>query len=367
MTRSADPPRMRITSPGEMTQVIPYLLGFTPEESLVIAVIDNGVVAVTARVDIGDLKTAGQAEALLDRIWTRFPEADAYMVAYTADQRAGWALLERCANHLPAGSARQTMVVDGDRWHLRDGLTGPADRFGPLAAEASYLGLQRLPSRAQLVASFASAPETDDLNALVESVLDTLPHPDETDAVITRMGELVRQALPAARAESGETFRMDVEDAVHLAVLAQHGRAREVALLSMTRADAQRHLALWRGVVNSVPEYGAEAPLFLAGMAAWVAGEGAAASIALERTEQVSETGQFPPAQILAELIDNVVPPSAWEALRADGLDHAEPRIREAVMSVQTPVVWESVSQHSIEHPRSEPPDIAPPSPGIAI
>jgi hypothetical protein len=366
MTEDQNPARLRITSPEEMTQLIPYLIGFTPEESLAIAVIDHGVVAVTARVDIADVRPPGQAELLLDRIWARFPEADAYMVAYTADQPAGWALLERCAGHLPDGAARQTMVVDGDAWRLADGQTGPADRFGRLAAEASYLGLQRLPTRSELVASFASPPDTDELTAQVESALDQLPEAQETSAVITRMGELVRRNLPSA-AEGAEPRSVDVEDAVQLAVLAQHGKAREVALLSITRADARQHLDLWRTVVNTIPEYGAEAPLFLAGMAAWAAGEGACASIALGRTEQVSETGHYPPARILAELIDKVVPPSAWEALRADGLDHADPRVREAVSSVRTPVVWESVQQHPIDRPRHQPPDIAPPAPGIAI
>ncbi|MEA5116240.1 MAG: DUF4192 domain-containing protein [Propionicimonas sp.] len=366
MTENPSLRRVRITSPDEMTQIIPYLIGFTPEESLVIAVIDQGVVAVTARVDIGDVQPQGQAELLLDRMWARFPGADAYMVAYTADPPAGWALLERCADHLAAGVARQTMVVDGDTWHLADGTSGPADRFGPLAAEASFFGLQRLPSRSELVASFASPPDTDELTDKVEAALDKLPQPDEIPAIITRMGELVRRNLPTTSAEQVAPFRVEVEDAVQLAVLAQHPKAREVAMLSMTRADAKDHLAMWRTVVNNVPEYGAEAPLFLAGMAAWVAGEGAAASIALDRTLEVGEPGQYPPARLLGELIDQVVPPSAWVALRTDGLANANPLVRDAVISGHTPAVWESIPQHPIRQ-RPQPPDVAPPAPGIAI
>lgn len=366
MTESPNLRRVRITSPDEVTQIIPYLIGFTPEESLVVAVINQGSVAVTARIDIADVQPEGQAENLLDRIWARFPGSDAYMVAYTADRPAGWDLLERCSDHLPAASARQTMVVDGDTWYTPDGQTGPADRFGPLAAEASFYGLQRLPTRSELVASFASPPDSDELTAQVAAALDTLPSPSETSAVIDRMGDLVRRNLPSAEA-GAQMSSVGVEDAVHLAVLAQHGKAREVALLSITRADAKAHLALWRAVVNTVPEFGAEAPLFLAGMAAWVAGEGAAASIALERTEHVGEPGQFQPARILAELIDQVVPPSAWEALRSDGLGHADSRVRGAVIGVHTPTVWETVEQQPLQHRRHEPPNMAPPAPGIAI
>jgi len=178
------------------------------------------------------------------------------------------------------------------------------------------------------------------------------------------MGELIGRNLSAGA--EPQNVGLDAEDAMQLAVLAQHDAAREAALLSMTRDDANEHFALWRGVVNRVPEFGADAPLFLAGMAAWIAGEGAAANIALERTEHVGEPGRFPPARILAELIDQVVPPSAWEGMRDDGLRNADPRVRAAVNGAPTEKVWESVPQHELKR-RPEPPDVAPPAPGIAI
>ena len=359
-------PRVQITNPDEFTQIVPYLIGFTPEESLVIVVVTDGAVAVTARVDIADIEAAGQVEFLLDRMWARFPVADAHLIAYTTDQRAGWALLQRCVDHLPAEAVRQTLVVDGDTWRLPGGESGQTNRYGRVAADASFLGLQRLPSRSELVASLSSAPDTDDLAARMEVAFDQLPRSDETAAVITRMGELVRHNLPASADQAPATI--DVGDAAQLAVLAQHGKAREAALLSITREDAREHLALWRAVVNSVPDYAAEAPLFLTGMAAWVAGEGALAAITLERSEQVGELGLYRPARLLSELIDQVVPPPTWDELRADGLAHADPCVRQAVACVHPAKVWESVPQHPLEHTRRpQPPDVAPPAPGIAI
>lgn len=359
-------PRLQITSPEELTQVIPYLIGFTPEESLVIVVIDQDRVAVTARVDLADIQRPGEAEHLLDRIWARFPDASGCLVAYTDDQQAAWPLLNRCRSHLPRGAARQAMVIDGDTWHLVNGLSGAADPYGRLAAEASYRGLQRLPSRSQLVASFASPSDSAELSTRVDTAISKLPAADDTDAVIARMGELVRRNLPTA-GDGSKTLRVGAEDAVQLAVLAQHGSAREVALLSITRSSATEHLAMWRSVVNNVPEFGAEAPLFLAGMAAWAAGEGAAASIALERVDHLSQRGHYPPAKLLDELIDQVVPPTAWDDLRTSGLASADPRVRDAVSGAHTQTVWESVPQHSMQQRPHQPPDIAPPAPGIAI
>lgn len=359
-------PRVRITNPDEFTQIVPYLIGFTPEESLVIVVVADGAVAVTARVDIADIEPPGQAEMLLDRMWARFPDADAHLVAYTSDEQAGWALLQRCVDHLPADAARQTLVVDGDTWHLPDGETGQTNRYGRAAADASFLGLQRLPGRSELAASLASPPESDQLAARMEAALNQLPRPDDTGAIITRMSELVRRNLPAD-ADQEPFPKMDVDDAAQLAVLAQHGKAREAALLSITRDSAREHLALWRAVVTTVPDYAAEAALFLTGMAAWAAGEGALAAITLEQSEQVGEPGLYRPALLLSELIDQVVPPTTWDELRADGLAHTDARVRQAVTSVHPARVWESVPQHPLEHPRRQPPDVAPPAPGIAI
>ena len=367
MTERHHAPRLRITDPGELTQVVPYLIGFTPEESLVIVVVDHGQVAVTARVDIAEIQPAGQAEQLLDRMWARFPQGEALMVAYTTDRAAGWNLLERCANHLPNGRTRETILVDADTWHLPDGQTGPAARFGPVAAEASFHGLQRLPSRSDLAAAFASPPVTEELLTHLDTVMAGLPDPTDTTALITRMGDLVRRNLPTADTDHPRPTPIDTDDALQLAVLAQHPKAREVAMLSMTRTDAREHLTLWRTVVNTVPELGAEAPLFLAGMAAWIAGEGAAASIALQRTDHAGEPGHYPPARLLDALIDHVVPPLAWETLRTDGLATADPRVRAAITGAHTPnTVWESIPQQPLrQHP--QPTDVTPPAPGIAI
>lgn len=67
MTEHLDPLQVHITGPGDITQIIPYMIGFTPEESLVITVIDNGRVALTARTDLADVQPPARAEALLDR------------------------------------------------------------------------------------------------------------------------------------------------------------------------------------------------------------------------------------------------------------------------------------------------------------
>jgi hypothetical protein len=363
-----DIPRLQMHHPGEVAELVPYLVGFTPEESLVVIVTRNNRVEVTARVDLGDIQAPGAAEDLLDRIWDRFPDADAFLVAYTEDHPAGWDMLHRADSHLAGHADRQTMLVDHDTWELADGETGTIDHDGQIATQAVSYGLKLRPSRRDLQAAFASAPDSDQLATRIGAVLDTLPRPRDTEAILARTADLIDRNLPdqPANVTQPAQARVPLDDAIALAVLAQNPSAQSLAVLSITRENAPEHLALWRDVVNQVPAYGAEAPLYLAGMAAWVSGDGASAVVALDRSTDLNPdarpTGQV---QLLSQLIDQVVPPSAWEYIRDDVLADADPRVRTALHTPAEPEVWETITPKPIRNP--DPLDAPPPAPGIAI
>ena len=363
-----DVPRLQITNPGEVAELAPFLIGFTPEESLVVIVTRRGRVEVTARADLPDLQPRRSAEDLLNRIWDRFPDANAYLIAYTNDHAAGWEMLHRCDAHLGSRVERQTMLVDHDSWELADGQAGTIDHHGPTSTQASGYGLKVRRNRADLEASFASAPDSDQLTRRIASALDTLPPPRDTGRIITLTRDLLTRNLPPAEPGDLPAARIPVEDAIKLAVLTQNPSAQSLALLSMTRDNAPQHLQLWRGIVNQVPNYGAEAPLYLAGMAAWISGDGASAVVALDRSIALARTDE-PTAhtELLSQLIDQVVPPSAWPAIRADVLAAATPRVREATLAVEPDdhEVWETIAPPKARRP--EPPSPAPPAPGIAI
>ena len=62
MADQQEPVRLRITNTAEVAQIIPYLVGFTPQESLVISAIQDGRIQVTARVDLADVLPGGAGE-----------------------------------------------------------------------------------------------------------------------------------------------------------------------------------------------------------------------------------------------------------------------------------------------------------------
>jgi hypothetical protein len=335
-----------IGSPGDLIQLIPYLVGFTPQESLVVVVIQDDESRLTARADIADMTPPGAAEDLMDRIWRRYPDADAFLLAYTEDRTAGWELLRRCSAWLPAGAVREALVVDGDTWQLPDGSQGVVVS-GRIAAEAARHGLHRLESRADLEARFASAPRSVELSRRVGEAEDMLPSAGESAAIVARVGRLLRDNLPNDEpslhdALTQSPVNLTALGAIQLAILVRNPPATDLALLSITPENARAHLQLWRSVVNQVPNFGAEYPLFVAGMAAWVAGDGAVASIALERLEAATTTtvnlGQTDPQDMLRDLIDKVVPPSTWTEKRLGLLAKTDQRVRREIAIGQRPL-----------------------------
>lgn len=318
MSDSTQAPRLRVETPSDIVELVPYLLGFAPQESVVILVIQAGVVQVTARADIAELEPAGAAEDVVDRIWHRFPDADAYLLAYTANPQAGWALLDRCADqpaagHLPARRCSSTTT----RGTCPTASTAPPTAPEPSPPKRPTTGLRRLDRRADLEAAFASPPDTTELTAQVTAARHTLPSPGDTAALLARTSELLRRTL-RERASPAGSGRAD-----HPPERGRGGpagcprsepKARDLALLSITSDNAARHLQLWRSVVNRVPAHSAAGPLFLAGIAAWVTGDGASASIALDRAQAAgTDLGHGRPVDLLAEVIDRVVPPPTWE------------------------------------------------------
>lgn len=369
---STDKPRIRLGGAGDIAQAVPYLIGFQPEESLVIMVLNQGALAVTARVDLADVQSDRTLDQLISRVWTRFPRADAIMLAYTTDHRLGWDTLERADARLPQSAYRQQLLVDGTTWHQPDGTTGTIDNDSPVVAQAAHAGLTKHPHRSDLAAQLASADDSAELLAKVTRVAERLPARSDDRRLINEFSSLLAANLPDPTGHQPRPA-MSSDDAIALALLSQNPAVREVAMLSMTRETAAQHLQLWCEVVNQTPSYGSEQPLHLAGLAAWLTGEGTLASMALERATATALPGHPRRPElvrdVLGQVIDHVVPPMTWDKLRRQGVDRASGIVRAGVETVtgrETPEPWETVSAppHTTRHSPRNP---SPQAPGIPL
>lgn len=325
MTVNDQRPRVRLQNFDDALGLIPHLLGFHPEESLVVLVMDGGQLSLTARLDLADAAWPDGVEGVLTRIWCRFPSADAWFVVYTAHREYAWAVLRRCDAFLPEGAARRLVAVDGRTWQA-DSPDGPRGVHDPgcsrAAAEAAMHGLVARRSRAEL-AALVDGPPAADTGQLV-AVAHRVGAQVATDPM-SRWPHLMGMALE----RFDGTGCLDDADATRLAILATHPPARDVALLWMSREKADEQIDLWRRVVNRTLAVHQGHPLALLGMAAWIAGDGALVSVCLERATRLLPPNSL--LSILHHLVDAVTPPTQWDDLRPELLAAADPDVRSAV------------------------------------
>lgn len=354
---SDEAPVARVRSLGEMAEIVPYLIGFEPQESLVAMVVDGGRVAVTARVDLNEQSLPG-VERLMAGIQARYPAAQVFTLAYTDNPEMGWEALKRNEQIL-GGMAAATVLVNGDTWYS-GGQTGAVRRDGPIAAHATMHGLGRAASRNELGQALDSPPDTDARREALQRAVGRLPDRTNTAASAAMLSDLTARYLK-------DSAKLGPEEAAQLAVLVNlRPEARDAALLGITTENAEQHLRLWSGVIQQVPEEVATPPMILAGMAAWVDGDGATASMAMERLEArgVSEYGMAP---LLGTLIANMVNPQEWDQIRGGMLMGMVREQMSAPPAAAQAPVWENV-QPSNPNRRPEPPSAAePPRPGPAI
>lgn len=312
MTKNSTRPVARIRDLHDLLGVIPHLLGFHPDESLVALVVVDGQVQLTARADLGDLKPAGHLEVLLDRMVLRWPAARVWLVAYADVEKQGWRLLRRGRRCLGDALAGELLCVSGGHYRVGE-PDGPQYRHDPTttpsAASATLHGLQARPSRA----------------ALRRSIVADEPSPFEAErslaAALERALTLSESVLPGEMVAALESAlaapaRQTRDQLVWLALLSTDPDARDRALVTITHDCAEACVEVWSRVVRSCPHGLQGQPLALLGWSAWVCGDGALQSICLEELERLGES--LPLQRLLDRLNESMVPPSFWTELRAD-------------------------------------------------
>jgi hypothetical protein len=134
------------------------------------------------------------------------------------------------------------------------------------------------------------------------------------------------------------------EEIAWLGVLLTHVRVRDEAWVRIDPDRASDHIVLWREVLRRVERSYTPAPASLLAYAAFIAGDGGLANVALDRAFDVDPG--YTMAELLRDVIQAGVPPSAAR-LRMNADDLAE--------------AWNDL--HNPDDPDDEPPIPAPPEP----
>ena len=339
--RRAGPPVVRLADPGDLAAGLPQLLGYRPQESVVLLALGGASgrrVGLTVRVDVPPAEHAREVAALLARsMATDDPEAVmGFVVSEAPDEGAHGggcgadlphrALVHRLVLALDAVDLplRQVLLVRGGRWW---------DFDCPLACCAPGGGTPLPTAVGELeVAAVAAGTVVAEDRAALEQRLAPVVGPAMERAVLRTAGEgpagrsAARRRIRSAVARSRpgrEQERPGDEEVARIAWSLRQPEVRDWALLLSLGEDAAGAEALWTECARRAPAPLDAFPAALVAACAWLRGDGAVANIALDRALG-SEPGNTL-ARLLADALAAFVPPRQLRALlveagRAAGL-----------------------------------------------
>jgi hypothetical protein len=335
-----------VKTPTDVLAVVPYLLGFTPERSIVVIAMRDRRVVFQARADVPETDEIAAMAGHLATVVARQRVDSALIVAYGADADVT-PTVEVLRESLEARRVRvsDALRADGGRyWSYvckRPECCPPSGTpydvaTTALAAEATYAGLSPAASRrdlearlapvgglARIAMSVASERAERRLSALLEDAVGSrtpgADHSTSDDGPATEVesANLIRaavydagvRAVDAANACIGTIAPLDDDAMAWLALLLIHVPVRDYAWERIDR-DVAGSVDLWTDIVRRVEPDLVAAPATLLAYAAWRNGGGAVASIALDRALDADPA--YPMARLLLDAIDNGLAPSAW-------------------------------------------------------
>jgi hypothetical protein len=302
--------------------MVPYVLGFTPIDSMVMVALvgQRKRLGACLRLDLPDSAADGTAVArYLVGVASAHRFGTVLLVAFTADERRAAQVVQPLRRGLAVGRIKvaDALRADGERWwsytcHDPTCCSPDGTPYDPdstrVAAEAVVAGLTRAPDRDSLRTWLEPLSEPARLDVLRECA-ERAVAVKAGDATVPTSGE-VGALLRRHSAAPGD---MPAADAATLLLAMQDLRLRDAAWAGLSRTDADDQLEIWRHLVRTAPEELVAPVGALAGFAAWLAGQGALAWHAVDRVESVSPS--YPMCVLLRTILDAAVSPDVWDQL----------------------------------------------------
>ena len=315
-------------SSSDLIALVPVVLGFHPEDSVVLLTFGPPGTAFHARIDLPvELSEQDEVAGVLVEAVVANRVRRAAVVRDTDDILVAESQARSIVVRLLGAGVEVVDVVrvEDGRWFAvpEDGTPGtPYDlETHPFTAQHVFEGRMVHRDRAALA--------------------DTLVGTDEQDAAevalaATRFADLclAQQQAPGGghgflraeagwlqgriRAHGGDGERLGAADAGRLLVLASLVPTRDVAWAEITRPHAGPHVELWRDLVRRAPRDLLPGATALLAFAAWQHGDGALAWCAIDRCLEVDP--DYSMAHLVADVLTRAVPPGVWEGVRPDDL-----------------------------------------------
>ncbi|HEV7205668.1 MAG TPA: DUF4192 domain-containing protein [Jatrophihabitans sp.] len=325
---TTDKPALRITGPADLISAVPYLLGFHPQDSLVLIGLADSHLVVTARLDLDALTS----QVLTDTIGAivRGGTTDLIAAVYTNAQHPTSAadLPQRSIIEQVSGVAESSTVtliegllVTADRWwsySCESPACCPPDGR-PFTAttvfqtEAVVAGLTVVPTREALADMFAAVPDRPDLAELIARH-EHLELSAALNGSRDAWARSVTRALFVAHRGAQDGRMPTDEDVARYGVGLQSYAVRDAMWMGVDDGRLAG-IDLWVNLARRLPSPHDAAPLFLAAWSAFRDGNGALAGIAA--TKALESDPGYSAADLLLAALAHGIDPRSLPRLRA--------------------------------------------------
>lgn len=302
-----------VATPDELLAALPHVLGFVPEESIVMVPIGSALPAARADMPMTvdeSLQVAGSLSAAYAGHLQR-PGAMLAVVCLTEHRRVAETTSRALAESLDhvGISTPIRLWATANRWtDLASGDTGPRNvpTRERMAAEAVYLG-QRSPAPSR------------------SALADALQGDGEPVAAVLGQARMAVQQDPPQHLRAWAVNRLarfhadrqalDDPDAATMLVALESIPTRDALWLDMSMETSRAHAELWSDLTRRAPDEVRTPVASLLAFSQWLQGDGARAWVALEQIP--AEAEPYPLADLIAQALETAAHPRAWEASKA--------------------------------------------------
>lgn len=323
-----DPSVFVARTPTDLIAVVPAVLGFHPEDSVVLLTFGPPGGAFHARVDLPVAAAEQQAVAdvLLDAVLANRVRRAAVLL-YTEDVEVALAQGQLLVGRLLELDVDviEVLRVDDGRWHPvpEDGSPGTAYELEthPFTAQRVFQGHVVHRDREELADSLVGTDEDDAVEVALAATrfADLVASSGESERS-TRgfLGSEVRWLQRRLRGRPEHGAPLGPAEAGRLLVLASLVPTRNAAWAEINRQSSSVHVDLWRELVRRGPRHLLPGVSSLLAFAAWQHGDGALAWCAIDRCLGVDP--DYSMAHRVGEFLTRAIPPGAWEQIREEEL-----------------------------------------------
>ncbi|MDR1807308.1 MAG: DUF4192 domain-containing protein [Propionibacteriaceae bacterium] len=299
---------LHLRDAGSIVAAVPHLLGFIPDDSIVLLVLSGHELVMTARFDLTPALALPTGRLFGDLLRQSARLQGDAIVALLYGPRGRTRRARGLVRRGLAPWLDLTLVVDpaaGRWWTEDDPLSAPGQPLDPDPAVEDWAdrgGYPVAPSRERLLDGLQppSGAREDRLTALWA----------EVEARLASRPPLVGQAAMAAYLHRPASPWSEA-DYVTAALLLRQPGLRDQLWAAATRGAARDLLGFWSEVVRHTPVAHRVVPLAVAGFLAWLAGQGALSAVCHEECLDLDPAA--PVVGLLTTIRRHAIHPDAWE------------------------------------------------------